>query len=47
VTLPAAQPAPPRPRRPLPLPPTFRALRHRNYRLFWSGALVANIGSWA
>jgi len=24
----------------------FRALRHRNFRLFWSGALVSNIGNW-
>lgn len=27
-------------------PEPVRALRHSNYRLFWSGALVANIGSW-
>jgi MFS family permease len=46
VTVPATQPAPSRPRRSWSLPPTFRALRHRNFRLFWSGALVANIGSW-
>jgi MFS family permease len=46
VTVPATQPAPSRPRRAWSLPPTFRALRHRNFRLFWSGALVANIGSW-
>lgn len=25
----------------------FRALRHRNFRLFWSGQLVSLIGSWA
>jgi MFS family permease len=24
----------------------FRALRHRNFRLFWGGALVSNIGNW-
>lgn len=24
----------------------FRALRHTNFRLFWSGALVSNIGNW-
>jgi MFS family permease len=30
----------------LPLPAALHALRHRNYRLFWSGALIANIGSW-
>lgn len=28
-----------------PLPP-FRALRHRNYRLFFSGQLVSLIGTW-
>ena len=26
--------------------PTFRALAHRNYRLYWSGGLVSNIGTW-
>lgn len=25
---------------------TFRALRHRDYLVFWLGALVSNIGSW-
>src|SRR5207249_2280231 len=24
----------------------FRALRHRNFRLFWSGAFLSNTGSW-
>ena len=24
----------------------FRALRHRNYRLFWSGAFLSNAGTW-
>jgi len=24
----------------------FRALQHRNYRLFWSGAFLSNIGTW-
>jgi MFS family permease len=24
----------------------FRALRHRNYRLFWSGNFLSNIGTW-
>jgi MFS family permease len=24
----------------------FRALRHRNYRLFWVGALLSNTGTW-
>jgi MFS family permease len=25
---------------------TFRAFRYRDYALFWSGALVSNVGSW-
>src|ERR1051325_4486024 len=24
----------------------FRALRHRNFRLFWSGAFLSNTGTW-
>jgi MFS family permease len=28
------------------LSPTFRALAHRNYRLYWSGGFVSNIGTW-
>src|SRR5215471_5158156 len=24
----------------------FRALQHRNFRLFWSGAFLSNVGSW-
>src|SRR4029077_20028518 len=24
----------------------FRALRHRNFLLFWSGAFLSNIGTW-
>jgi len=28
------------------LPRTFTALRHRNYRLFWSGQLISLIGTW-
>src|SRR5882762_5914749 len=24
----------------------FRALGHRNYRLFWTGAFLSNIGTW-
>jgi MFS family permease len=27
-------------------PPVLRALRSRNYLLFWSGSLVANVGMW-
>jgi MFS family permease len=37
---PAIAPAPPR--RAL----MFRALRHRNYRLFWLGSFLSNIGTW-
>src|SRR5258705_10870943 len=25
---------------------TFRALRHRNYRLYWTGQLISLIGTW-
>src|SRR2546425_12316543 len=25
---------------------TFRALRHRNFLLFWSGAFLSNTGTW-
>ncbi|MDV6012893.1 MFS transporter [Haloechinothrix sp. LS1_15] len=25
---------------------TFRSLRHRDYRLYWSGMLVSNVGTW-
>ncbi len=28
------------------LPRTFAALKHRNYRLFWSGQIVSLIGTW-
>ncbi len=34
---------------PLTEPPTrgmFRALRHRDYRLFWTGNFLSNIGTW-
>jgi MFS family permease len=27
-------------------PKMFRALSHRNYRLFWTGALLSNTGTW-
>lgn len=33
-------------RRPRPLPATFRALRHRNYRLWFFGQTVSLIGTW-
>lgn len=26
--------------------PTFSSLRHRNYRLYWSGMFLSNIGTW-
>ncbi|WP_352432651.1 MFS transporter [Pyrinomonas sp.] len=26
--------------------PMFRALAHRNYRFFWAGALLSNVGTW-
>lgn len=29
-----------------PLPRTFTALRHRNYRLFWFGQMISLIGTW-
>ncbi|HYR52621.1 MAG TPA: MFS transporter, partial [Candidatus Dormibacteraeota bacterium] len=25
---------------------TFRALQHRNYRLYWTGQLISLIGTW-
>ncbi len=28
------------------VPNTFRALRHRNYRLYWFGQLISLIGTW-
>jgi MFS family permease len=38
----------PTPAQPPPtwLPPTFRALRHRNYRLYFFGQLISLIGTW-
>ncbi|HXT64083.1 MAG TPA: MFS transporter [Pyrinomonadaceae bacterium] len=32
--------------RPRGLAEMFRALRHRNFRLFWSGAFLSNTGTW-
>ncbi len=32
---------------PGPKPGAFRALRHRNFRLFWVGQLISLIGTWA
>ena len=31
---------------PLERPASFRALRHRNYRLIWIGFFLSNIGTW-
>lgn len=31
---------------PAPFGSTFRALRHRNFRLYWSGQLISLIGTW-
>ncbi len=36
----------PRAGRRLPLPATFSSLRHRNYRLLWSGTLISSSGDW-
>ena len=33
-------------RRPTQLPQAIRALRNRNFRLFWSGNFLSNIGTW-
>lgn len=30
----------------VPLPAAMRALRHRNFRLFWSGQLISLVGTW-
>jgi MFS family permease len=30
----------------VPLPASLRALRHRNFRLFWTGQLISLIGTW-
>lgn len=32
--------------KPVTLPRTFAALRHRNFRLFWFGQLISLIGTW-
>jgi MFS family permease len=40
--LPSSEPVPRAPR----WPRTFRALRHRNFRLFWSGQILSLIGVW-
>ncbi len=51
VPPPAETPEPPAPRLPLelllaPERGWFRALRHAEYRVFWTGNFVSNIGSW-
>jgi MFS family permease len=54
IAVEGALPQPPAAAAPLPIeqptaPPRFRTLRpfsHRNFALFWSGALVSNIGTW-
>src|SRR5512136_2551439 len=30
----------------IPLPRTFHALRHHNFRLFWFGQLISLVGTW-
>ncbi len=42
---PASSHAPPA--SPAKKPGAFRALRHRNFRLFWTGQLISLIGTWA
>ena len=43
----AAEPTPPRTRRFAgQVSGTFRSLQHHNYRLYWTGALVSNVGTW-
>lgn len=39
-------PSPESENRPSSWPRTFRALRHRNFRLFWFGQIVSLIGTW-
>jgi len=42
---PPGSPVPPRPG-PGQLPSAFRSLRHRNFRLFFSGQLISLVGTW-
>ncbi|HSJ55258.1 MAG TPA: MFS transporter [Anaerolineae bacterium] len=42
---PAAEPGGP-PRRTSRWPRTLRALRHRNFRLYWSGQVASQVGTW-
>jgi len=30
----------------IPLPPSLRALGHRNFRLYWTGQLISLVGTW-
>jgi MFS family permease len=46
VTVPGAALEEPEVTRPGQEGGTFSALRHRNFRLFWIGALVSNLGGW-
>jgi MFS family permease len=47
---PASTPPPREPRSlfglPLRLPETFASLRHRNYRILWSGTMISQSGDW-
>ena len=43
---PPPHPGPLRPSRSDRFPTYFRALRHRNFRLFWCGQIVSLIGTW-
>lgn len=44
--VPASRPAWPLFGLDIPLPPSLRALGHRNFRLYWTGQLVSLVGTW-